>query len=167
MGASIWEYACWAETSKNWGMSRVNMFTKFTKLAGKIISKSGVVNPWHIGTDPVPYHWLTDPHRILLFSSETFKIPTNYFWLIKSYKEITKSRNQGFYYSFCLMIVGYRSGRSKTFWILRIRIHNPVQTEWIHQIIYWWNIPRHFERKQVPHSKVEIGSRKVRIFRTK
>jgi hypothetical protein len=94
--------------------------------------------------------------RILLFSSLTFKMPAKNYFLntifsvyyflklhlhhfskIKSQKESQDSRNQGFFYYFCMMIEGSGSGsipltsgsgsgsgRPKNMWIRWIRIRN-------------------------------------------
>ncbi len=64
------------------------------------------------------------------------------FLKIKSQKEDTNNRNQGFSYYFCLVIEGSGSGsrRPKNMWIrwIRIRIRNTVIVKKHHQIAVLW-----------------------------
>ncbi len=86
------------------------------------------MDPWHFvlrsGSKDL-HHWLTDPDPALFVRD--LKIPTNflvffkffvYYFLVhlhhfskvKSHKDVTKIRNQGFSYYFCLMMEGAGSG---------------------------------------------------------
>ncbi len=92
------------------------------------IQETSVADPWHLGTDADPYLWLTDPDptptpdpaifvsdlqegnkKLNLFPYYFLKVLLYNFSKIKSHKEISTSRNQGFSSSFCLMIEGYWS----------------------------------------------------------
>ncbi len=123
------------------------------------ILEISVADPWYFGVDPDahPCLWLMDPDHVSgsSYSSLTFKMPAknkfffnfllNTFWRYiytifqrRKSKRVTKSRNQGFSYHFCMMIEGSGygagsgtipltngsgSGRPKIMWIrIRIRI---------------------------------------------
>ncbi len=94
--------------------------------------------------------------RILLFSSGTFKTPTKYqfkksfsawyffegtftsFFKDKNQKESQNSRNQGFSYYFCLMIVGSGSGSRRP---QNIRIWQIRNTDGNKTLFVWYLQP--------------------------